>query len=80
MAEMSPETGPGQPLTLADEHVSLLRQVTARAEDLLTATADGRWQTDQKGDAGRTGPWSWYWHLNSSNVLVARASCRAWAG
>jgi uncharacterized protein (DUF2249 family) len=43
MAEVSLETGPGQSLRLADEHVSLLRQVTARAEDLLTAAADGRW-------------------------------------
>ena len=31
------------PLTLADEHVCLLRQVTARAEELLTVTARGRW-------------------------------------
>ena len=33
----------GGPLTLADEHVLLLWQVTARAEELLTAAADGRW-------------------------------------
>ena len=31
------------PLTLAEEHVLLLWQVTARAEELLTAAADGRW-------------------------------------
>ena len=31
------------PLTLAEEHVLLLWQVTARAEELLTATAHGRW-------------------------------------
>lgn len=31
------------PLTLAEEHVLLLRQVAARAEELLTAAADGRW-------------------------------------
>jgi uncharacterized protein (DUF2249 family) len=31
------------PLTLADEHVLLLWQVTARAEELLAATAHGRW-------------------------------------
>jgi hypothetical protein len=31
------------PLTLAEEHVLLLWQVTARAEELLTATARGRW-------------------------------------
>lgn len=31
------------PLTLAGEHVLLLRQVAARAEELLTAAADGRW-------------------------------------
>jgi hypothetical protein len=31
------------PLTLAEEHVLLLRQVTARAEELLTAAAHGRW-------------------------------------
>ncbi|HEV2258224.1 MAG TPA: hemerythrin domain-containing protein [Streptosporangiaceae bacterium] len=54
MAEVSMTPGHGQPpgsagltarppLTLADEHVLLLWQVTARAEELLTATADGRW-------------------------------------
>lgn len=32
-----------RPLTLADEHVLLLWQVTARADELLTAAADGRW-------------------------------------
>jgi uncharacterized protein (DUF2249 family) len=31
------------PLTLAEEHVLLRRQVAARAEELLTAAADGRW-------------------------------------
>jgi len=31
------------PLTLAEEHVLLLWQVTARAEELLTAAAHGRW-------------------------------------
>lgn len=31
------------PLTLADEHVQLLWQVTARAEELIAATADGGW-------------------------------------
>ncbi|MHB1595508.1 MAG: hemerythrin domain-containing protein [Streptosporangiaceae bacterium] len=31
------------PLTLAEEHVLLLWQVAARAEELLTATAHGRW-------------------------------------
>lgn len=31
------------PLTLAEEHGLLLWQVTARAEELLTAAADGRW-------------------------------------
>jgi uncharacterized protein (DUF2249 family) len=31
------------PLTLAEEHVLLLWQVTARADELLTAAADGRW-------------------------------------
>ena len=31
------------PLTLAEEHVLLLWQVTASAEKLLTATAHGRW-------------------------------------
>ena len=31
------------PLTLAEEHMLLLWQVTARAEELLTATAHGRW-------------------------------------
>ena len=53
MAEVSMAPGDGQPpgsaglttrpLTLAEEHVLLLWQVTARAEELLTATADGRW-------------------------------------
>ena len=33
----------GPPLTLADEHVLLLWQVTARADELLTAAAHGRW-------------------------------------
>lgn len=33
----------GSPLTLADEHMLLLCQVTARAEELLTAAANGRW-------------------------------------
>jgi len=33
----------GRPLTLADEHVLLLWQVTARADELLTAAAHGRW-------------------------------------
>lgn len=31
------------PLTLAEEHMLLLWQVTARAEELLTAAAHGRW-------------------------------------
>jgi len=31
------------PLTLAEEHVLLLSQVTARAEELVTAAAHGRW-------------------------------------
>jgi len=31
------------PLTLAEEHVQLLRQVAARAEELIAATADGGW-------------------------------------
>ena len=31
------------PLNLADQHVLLLRQVTERAEELLNATARGRW-------------------------------------
>ena len=53
MAEVSTMPGHGQapgsagltarPLTLADEHVLLLWQVTARAEELLAAAADGRW-------------------------------------
>jgi uncharacterized protein (DUF2249 family) len=34
--------GPSQ-LTLTDEHVLLLWQVSARAEELLTAAAEGRW-------------------------------------
>jgi uncharacterized protein (DUF2249 family) len=33
----------GPPLTLAEEHVQLLWQVTTRAEELLTAAANGRW-------------------------------------
>jgi uncharacterized protein (DUF2249 family) len=33
----------GPPLTLADEHVLLLWQVTARAREVLTAAARGRW-------------------------------------
>src|ERR1051326_4388201 len=33
----------GPPLTLADEHALLLGQVTARAEELLTAAARGQW-------------------------------------
>jgi uncharacterized protein (DUF2249 family) len=33
----------GRPQTLADEHVQLLWQVTARVQDLLTAAANGRW-------------------------------------
>jgi uncharacterized protein (DUF2249 family) len=36
-------TTAGPPPTLADEHVLLLRQITARAEALLAAIADGRW-------------------------------------
>jgi uncharacterized protein (DUF2249 family) len=53
MAEVSMMPGRGQPLgaagptarplTLTEEHVLLLWQVTARAEVLLTAAADGRW-------------------------------------
>lgn len=35
----------GPPLTLADEHMLLLCQVTARAAELLTAAAGGRWPT-----------------------------------
>jgi hypothetical protein len=31
------------PLTLAEEHMLLLAQVAARAEELLTAAAQGRW-------------------------------------
>jgi hypothetical protein len=34
---------PGAPLTLADEHLLLLRQVEARAGELLTVAARGRW-------------------------------------
>ena len=33
----------GGPLTLAEEHVLLLWQVAARAAELLTAAANGRW-------------------------------------
>ena len=33
----------GPPLTLADEHMLLLCQVTARAEELLTVASGGRW-------------------------------------
>ena len=33
----------GPPLTLADEHVLLLWQVTARADELLAATSQDRW-------------------------------------
>ena len=33
----------GPPLTLAEEHLLLLWQVTARAGELLIAAADGRW-------------------------------------
>ncbi|MGH3226746.1 MAG: hemerythrin domain-containing protein, partial [Streptosporangiaceae bacterium] len=54
MTEPGLVPGPGQPpesagltarwpLTLAEEHVLLLWQVTARAEELLTAAAHGRW-------------------------------------
>lgn len=54
MAEVSMMQGHGQPpgsagrtarppLTLAEEHMLLLWQVTARAEELLTAAAHGRW-------------------------------------
>jgi hypothetical protein len=54
MAEVSMMPGHGQrtgsvgltprpPLTLAGEHVLLLRQVAERAEELLTGAADGRW-------------------------------------
>jgi uncharacterized protein (DUF2249 family) len=54
MAEVSMMPGHGQPpgpagltarppLTLAEEHVLLLWQVAARAEELLTAAARGRW-------------------------------------
>ena len=53
MAEVSMSPGHGQPpgsagltarpLTLAEEHVLLLWQVTARAEELLAAAAAGRW-------------------------------------
>ncbi len=32
-----------EPLTLADEHACLLWQVAARTEEVLTATAGGRW-------------------------------------
>lgn len=37
------ESTVGPPPTLADEHVHLLWQVTARAEELLTAATHGRW-------------------------------------
>lgn len=37
--------GARPPLTLTEEHALLLWQVTARAEELLTAAADGRWPT-----------------------------------
>jgi uncharacterized protein (DUF2249 family) len=54
MAEVKLTARPKQPtepagltttraLTLAEEHVLLLKQVTARAEELLTAAAHGRW-------------------------------------
>jgi iron-sulfur cluster repair protein YtfE (RIC family) len=37
-------TAPGdRPITLADEHGLLLRQVAVRAEELLVVAADGRW-------------------------------------
>lgn len=42
-AHGSAEPSAGPPLTLTDEHVLLLRQVTARAREVLTAAADGRW-------------------------------------
>jgi len=35
------------PLTLAHEHMLLLGQVTARAEELLDVAADGRWPADE---------------------------------
>lgn len=48
MPGREPPTGPADlitrsPVTLADEHMQLLWQVTARAEELLTAAARGRW-------------------------------------
>ena len=36
-------TSDDQPLTLAEEHGLLLRQVAVRAEELLAVTADGGW-------------------------------------
>jgi uncharacterized protein (DUF2249 family) len=41
-AEPQQAAGPSQ-LTLADEHMLLLSQVAARAEELLTAVAEGLW-------------------------------------
>ncbi len=43
MAEASLMTRRPSPLTLADEHVLLLWQVTARAEEVLAAAGHGRW-------------------------------------
>jgi hypothetical protein len=43
MTEVSLMPPHGQPLTLAEEHVLLLWQVTASAEKLLTATEHGQW-------------------------------------
>ena len=43
MVEADLMTRRPSPLTLADEHVLLLWQVTARAEELLLATGRGRW-------------------------------------
>ena len=42
-ARVPQEAGGRSQLTLADEHVLLLWQVSARAEELLTAAAEGRW-------------------------------------
>ena len=43
MVEVSLRATHESPLTLGEEHVLLLWQVTARAEELLTAVDSGRW-------------------------------------
>lgn len=64
----------GPPLTLADEHMLLLCQVTARAEDLLTVVAGGRWPAAELTSLARYVQAEVLRHVSDEEVLLFSAS------